>query len=194
LTTAALLARSAAPVHAYVLPPARPVEEQAAAASLIYVGTVTSEFVEPPLDPNVPDTLLHKIRVSVRVDRYLKGSGSSSFAYDTSEGYQSGFTVSSSCPFRPAVGTQLLVLANQEGVMTEAAIPLDSAGGQDMLRQLNAILSAGKNQVPDTLPELGGPPSVPAKHYEADFVLTLALLMVSIGVVLVVWRRRKEAP
>jgi hypothetical protein len=162
--TAVMLARSAAPVaHACTLPNV-PLEERVAQASLIFSGVVTAEFIDPPLDPEVPDDQFHVKMVTFETDEYLKGNGLVTYDYATETSYsfnENGevITLQGSCGSFGPIGTPHLVLADSQGLPQWPPVPLNTEQGQSFLAQVIGVLNATPTPVPTASPALTPTPA-----------------------------------
>ena len=216
LVTAGLLARGAAPAaHACsVASPGPTLEERVDEADLIFTATVTASQFDPPLDPNTPDEFIHIYKVTIHVDEYLKGSGPGSITYETShrfwfEADGSLHGTSNNCdPWnQPPVGAPYLVLAGSDGIPVFLdTIQLDTAGGQQFLQQVVAVLNATPTPVPTSspqpmalptatpaaLPDSGGSNSTPGPGAPIAVAAGIASVLVLLGVAFA-WRRRVGA-
>jgi hypothetical protein len=195
--TAVMLAPGGAPlVHACTLPNV-PLEERVAQASLIFSGVVLEEFIEPPLDPSVPDELRHWRMVTFEASEYLKGSGEASYVYQTETLYEfddkgNVVTGQGTCGSFGSTGTPYLVLADADGNLQWPPVRLDTEPGQAFLAQVLGVLNAtptpvptasaptsspAPTQTPAQLPQSGGQDSNP--HADELLVVSVATMLVA---------------
>jgi hypothetical protein len=184
LTSAALtglLWTSASPLHACVCV-GEPLDTYVSHASTIAVAIVKAEIITPPLDRNVPDTLIHSLAYDLDVEEYLKGIGpmiitvsEPSITYQFNDAGQLTSSINDCVTFLPGVpsGTRYLLFLSgnaspftSPGACSGSTSLMDYPGNDYMLRVRAAVAA---------LPAGGGPPA------STNFPLLLAAVAATLG-------------
>jgi hypothetical protein len=134
-------------------------DELVASTSIIAMGGVTT-FWDPPLDPNSPDTVEHRLRVRFQVEEYLKGGGPQELVLVTGTTRTGNTEGSNSCEMlgEGLVGRRYVLFIEPAVDNTRApgscsgSFSLDVPSAEDYVLQIRAILQATPTPAPSPAP------------------------------------------